>query len=139
MVKTTNIKGMGKTPKPLMNKKKEVPSKSVSEFNNWFEEQFGKRPSNKSFESLRKDLESIAYTYNKTRAELAAIDVYETRKTAAHYAWIAMQSITEERKKEPYPVCPMCGNNENVIKNGTVERKGVKVQNWHCKECKKTW
>jgi hypothetical protein len=45
----------------------------------------------------------------------------------------------EKKKNNPRPVCPECGSNENVIKNGTVERKGVKVQNWHCKTCKKTW
>jgi hypothetical protein len=137
MVKRTKVTytdATGKTAFIKPNNRKEI-----SEFRMWFESQFGKRPTVQQTYEIKEEINSISRDLFNLRTLLEQVERYEIREQAALYAWSVKEMVAEERKKEPYPVCPDCGNNEDVIKNGTVKRKGVTVQNWHCKNCKKTW
>jgi hypothetical protein len=71
-----------------------------SEFSKWFELQFGKRPTNKSYQRLRREVTELEQALVRVRNEMYLFEKYEHNRTAAHYAWVAREECVSDETKQ---------------------------------------
>ena len=62
-----------------------------SPFTQWFELQFGKRPSNKELAVLRDDVNLLERQLSNARRIVPEVERWELRRTASHYAWVTRE------------------------------------------------
>ena len=78
--------------------------KKDSEFVRWFEEQHGKRPSNKPTDELMADRNSKLSVASNAERLVEACELWDMKQTSALYAWQAARSnvkLTDSPKSSP--------------------------------------
>ena len=111
MAKRTKVTKNGEGGKPTFLDKKKKGKPVKSEFGEWFELQFGKRPSSEPLHVLRETVGRCRYELFKAEGLLVEAQLWDHRKTASMYAWTAREAILNEKGKGS---CP-----ENKSSDGT--------------------